>query len=681
MNLSTSSPVQVMLAPSECCSKKTLFPRERWSSRSAFIVTAVGAAVGFGTIWRFPALVYQYGGGAFFLPYILALVCIGIPMLVQEIAMGQYLQSNDVAVNAYFHKTFKGVGVASIFSGLIVSMYYVPLISWCIRAFFESFGRMRDDWQSMEGSEANKYFFHDIVGTYTLDEDRKPTRVVGLNVVYLALTWIIVGCSLAFGLKWTGRVAYVTMGLPVFFMFLLLIRALTLPGAGDGIHAYIGEWDLSVLVQQPDIWSTAVAQTFFSVGIAFGVMTAFGSHCERDAPAFENSIVVAVSTSAFSILSGFCLFAILGYLALMQGDFRVRTGPAFLFGAYPAALSTISGGLHWVRLLFLSLIMLGLNSAFALVEGVASLVEDSQFAPSAPSKKMLIAGICIIGFLGGLIYTTDSGLIFVDTIDYYVNFAVLFLGFCKALSAGWIYGMGKQMDKLGYSMVYGYFGATFGGLLFASLVWFGVKESSFWFGLLCFLVIYGCGLVYCWGIMKSLVSEEKGITMMDLFHELTMGNIINLKVELEGTVGYMPWIWAFLMKHLIPQALLVLFFNLFFAKTAYGNMEFGNYNNYEIWPFQVLGVSCALLIFAIVISGMAYSKLFNVFMKTPLDEEKESEWVDVNVEMLEQQEASCDYVNMEPQIESVVVPPLALDANVNSNVSDVADENDVHVLT
>lgn len=189
-------------------------------------------------------------------------------MLVLEIAMGQFLQSNDVAVSAYFHKTCKGVGVASILSGLFVSMYYVPLISWCLRAFFESFGRMRDDWQEIEGSEATQYFFHDIIGTYTLDEDRKPSRILALNVVYLALTWIIVGCSLSFGLKWTGRLSYVTMGLPVFIMFILLIRALTLPGASDGIQAYIGNWDLGVLVKQPDIWSTAVAQIFFSVGVA-----------------------------------------------------------------------------------------------------------------------------------------------------------------------------------------------------------------------------------------------------------------------------------------------------------------------------------------------------------------------------------------------------------------------------
>ena len=242
--------------------------RERWENRPAFILAAVGAAVGFGNVWRFPSLVYNYGGGAFFVPYILALVTVGIPLLIHEISMGQHLQKSDVGVQHYLSKHTKGVGVGSILAGLFVVTYYVPLISWCIRAFFESFGHMRDDWEDISGSEATKYFYHEIVGQYTLDEDQKPTRIVFWNVVYLGLTWAMVGTSLSFGLKWTGRVAYVTMGLPVLMLFILLIRALTLPGSYEGLRQYFGKWDLSVLVNQPDIWSTAVSQIFFSIGVA-----------------------------------------------------------------------------------------------------------------------------------------------------------------------------------------------------------------------------------------------------------------------------------------------------------------------------------------------------------------------------------------------------------------------------
>jgi hypothetical protein len=100
-----------------------------------------------------------------------------------------------------------------------------------------------------------------------------------------------------------------------------------------------------------------------------------------------------------------------------------------------------------------------------------------------------------------------------------------------------------------------------------------------------------------------------------------------------------------------------------------GNMEFGNYNNYEIWPYQVLGVTCALIIFGIVFSGMAYSKLFNVFMKTPINEEKEPDWVDVKLEMQDQLAATGDYTNMETMEEPVAVPPPDNDY-VNASVPD-----------
>ena len=110
--------------------------RETWSSRTAFLLASIGAAVGFGNVWRFPALAYSYGGGAFFLPYILALVFIGIPLLVQEIAMGQHVRAGDVGVSNSINKRLRGVGLASVFCGFVVVTYYATLISWCFRALF-----------------------------------------------------------------------------------------------------------------------------------------------------------------------------------------------------------------------------------------------------------------------------------------------------------------------------------------------------------------------------------------------------------------------------------------------------------------------------------------------------------------------------------------------------------------
>ena len=87
-------------------------PEERgeWSSRLAFYMATIGAAVGFGNVWRFPGLAVKYGGGAFFIPYVMALFLLGIPLAILEIGFGQYFQTGDIGVFGTFHPRLRGVG-------------------------------------------------------------------------------------------------------------------------------------------------------------------------------------------------------------------------------------------------------------------------------------------------------------------------------------------------------------------------------------------------------------------------------------------------------------------------------------------------------------------------------------------------------------------------------------------
>jgi SNF family Na+-dependent transporter len=109
------------------------------------------------------------------------------------------------------------------------------------------------------------------------------------------------------------------MGLPIVLLFVFLILGCTLEGASMGIKAYIGEWDVSVLSTRGDAWSTAVSQIFFSLGVTFGIMTAYGSHVKRDEPAFLNSCVIAFSNSFFSFIAGFAVFSVIGNEAFYLG--------------------------------------------------------------------------------------------------------------------------------------------------------------------------------------------------------------------------------------------------------------------------------------------------------------------------------------------------------------------------
>jgi SNF family Na+-dependent transporter len=353
--------------------------RERWSSRAAFILASMGAAIGFGNVWRFPALAYEYGGGAFFIPYLMALFLIGIPLLVLEFAMGQYYQTGHVGSFGRIHRSLRGIGIAAVMNGFFIVVYYTMLIGWVVNGFFQS-AKESVNWETMNGEEAIGYFLTDVMCMPSPDYAGRPTRLCWANFGYLALCWVFILLSLVFGLKWTGRIAYFTMGLPIVLLFVFLGRAVSLPGSSDGIQAYMGVWDMSVLTTSPDVWSKAVSQIFFSIGVTFGIMTAFGSHLERNAPAFANGCIVACCNSIFSILAGLAVFGSAGYLANQQGipleELSVG-GLGLVFGTWPVVLATLPGGEHWVRLLFFNLFLLGIDSAFALVEAALSICRDS----------------------------------------------------------------------------------------------------------------------------------------------------------------------------------------------------------------------------------------------------------------------------------------------------------------
>lgn len=115
----------------------------------------------------------------------------------------------------------------------------------------------------------------------------------------------------------------------------------------------------------------ACSQVFFSISLTFGILTSYGSHCKRDEPVVLNSCVIVASNSIFSVITGFAVFCSLGHLAHIA-DISVTDIPyagfSLVFGTWPVVLATLPGGIHWVRLLFFDLFLLGIDSAFAFVE-------------------------------------------------------------------------------------------------------------------------------------------------------------------------------------------------------------------------------------------------------------------------------------------------------------------------
>lgn len=128
-------------------------------------------------------------------------------------------------------------------------------------------------WRGVGEKEACDWFIDEVTGASTLKGgDLTVTRLVPWNVAAIAFVWMTIFACLAFGVKWTGRIAYFTVVFPVLSLAVLCMRAGSLPGAGNGIKAFAGEWDVNVLTERPEVWSTAVAQVCFSIGLTSGIV-------------------------------------------------------------------------------------------------------------------------------------------------------------------------------------------------------------------------------------------------------------------------------------------------------------------------------------------------------------------------------------------------------------------------
>jgi hypothetical protein len=135
-----------------------------WQGRASFILISIGSAIGFGNLWRFPALVYKYGAGAFFVPYVLALFILGIPIMTMEVAIAQFHQRADLEAWATFGKRFRGIGLTATFSTFVLMSYYGILLGWVIRSFVLTFSLSQEEIENTSGAELYAYFTDYVVG-------------------------------------------------------------------------------------------------------------------------------------------------------------------------------------------------------------------------------------------------------------------------------------------------------------------------------------------------------------------------------------------------------------------------------------------------------------------------------------------------------------------------------------
>ncbi|MBE9536760.1 MAG: sodium-dependent transporter [Proteobacteria bacterium] len=404
--------------------------RGQWKSEFGFVLAAVGSAIGLGNIWRFSYMAYENGGGAFMIPYIFALLTAGIPLLILEFGIGHERIGSAPLAFAKINRRWEWLGWwAVIFVMFGIVLYYTVIIAWCLNFFKYSFTLA---W----GDDTQKFFLEEFL---QLSDSPFPTGnvrtpiIVSLAIIWF-LNWAIVYRGVQKGIETANKIF-----MPLLFILtaILVFWSLTLDGAGAGIEAYLKP-DFSKITK-PKVWIDAYSQIFFTLSLGFGIMITYASYLPAKSNITKSAFTIALINSGFSIFAGLATFSVLGYMALQQGvnvDDVVKETIILAFVAYPKAMTLLPGGNVFGAIFFFSLVVAGLSSSISIIEAFVSAVVDKF----GVNRQALITYTAVFGFLGSVVFTTQSGLLWLDIVDHFITtYGLIVVGILECILVGWLF--------------------------------------------------------------------------------------------------------------------------------------------------------------------------------------------------------------------------------------------------
>lgn len=407
--------------------------RGQWKSQWGFLLAAVGSAIGLGNIWRFSYMAYENGGGAFLIPYLTALLLAGIPLLLLEFAIGhERIGSAPLA----YHKVKNGWewlgwwAVVFVMFGIV--LYYMVVIAWCLNFIFYSYHLQ---W----GDNPDSFFFKEFLSCSKAPLDG-IFQIRPRILIATILLWLLNGFIIHRGVnKGIERANKIFMPLLFILTAVLVIWSVNLDGAVVGIKNYITP-DFTKLLE-PKVWLDAFSQIFFTLSLGFGIMIAYASYLPERSNLSRNAFATAFINSGFSLFAGFGTFAVLGYMASSQGKMIsevVTESIGLAFVAYPKALSLMPGGNIFGMLFFFSLVVAGLSSSISIIEAfVSAMVDKFDY-----NRKKLIHILTILGCIGSVVFTTKSGLLWLDIVDHYLtHYGLVVVGIFECVLVGWFFNI------------------------------------------------------------------------------------------------------------------------------------------------------------------------------------------------------------------------------------------------
>lgn len=412
--------------------------REQWGTRMGFIMAAVGSAIGLGNIWRFPYIAYANGGGAFFLPYLIALLTAGIPILIMEFTLGhKYRGSSPFTWFKVGGKKSEWFGWWQVAIAFVISTYYAAIIGWALAYALFS---IKKSW----GSHPDTFLAKDYL--QTSDPGTIGGWVPGV-IIPLLIVWIIALFILAKGVnKGIEKANRIIIPVLIVMFLILAIRAVTLSGASVGLNQFFQpDWSQ---IFNGSVWIAAYSQIFFSMSIAFAIMITYSSYLPKKSDITNNAFITGFSNSGFELLAGIAVFSALGFMAQSTGvavEDVVDSGVGLAFAVFPEIINQIPvlSGLFGV-LFFLSLALAGLTSLISISQTYIAGLQE-KFNISRGKAVTFGGGFAAIVSLG--IFASKGGLNFLDVADHFVlSMGTSFTGLIEVILIAWVFRQLKSLQ-------------------------------------------------------------------------------------------------------------------------------------------------------------------------------------------------------------------------------------------
>lgn len=406
--------------------------REAFGSRNVFILSAIGSAVGLGNIWRFPYVAYEGGGGAFLIPYLCALLTAGIPLLFFDYAIGHRFRGSAPLAFRRMHRAAEPLGWWQVLICVVISVYYAVIVAWA--AMYTWFSAQLT-WGA--GNE-NDFFFTDFLQMADVSATGVTTDFVPQVGIPLAVVWLVVIVIMALGVKrGIGAANMVLMPLLTVMFAVLVVQALFLPGAMDGLNAFFTpNW---AALADPTVWAAAYGHIFFSLSVAFGIMVTYSSYLKRKTDLTSSGLVVAFANSGFEILAGIGVFAALGFMAQAQSaevSDVASAGIGLAFVAFPTIVSQATGGSIIGVLFFGALVFAGLTSLISILEVIVAALQDKLGWGRIRTTLTVTIPLAVISMA---LFSTTTALAVLDTTDAFVNaFGIMAVALVAVIVVAWI---------------------------------------------------------------------------------------------------------------------------------------------------------------------------------------------------------------------------------------------------